>query len=197
MARSQGKAGGTGKQILMRRVVFAFPVIIFAVVAFFLFRSLYVVPAQVSLPSVLIDKPAPAIALQPLDAHPGFTRNDLASGHVTVVNFFGSWCVPCRMEGPELMKLSKRGGFVLYGVSYKDKPDASEEFLNATGNPFAAIVADPQGLTGIDWGVTAAPETYVIDGKGVIRFKYNIGPLTPEVVEQELVPAIEKARQSS
>jgi cytochrome c biogenesis protein CcmG/thiol:disulfide interchange protein DsbE len=181
----------------MRRLVFTLPVIAFVAVAFFLFRSLYVVPAQVSLPSVLIDKPAPPITLQPLDAHLGFTRADLASGHVTVVNFFASWCVSCRVEGDELMKLSKRGGFVLYGVAYEDKPDATEDFLNATGNPFAAIVADQKGLTGIDWGVTAAPETYVIDGKGIIRFKYNIGPLTPEVVQQQLLPAIEAARKSS
>jgi cytochrome c biogenesis protein CcmG/thiol:disulfide interchange protein DsbE len=180
----------------VKRWLYVVPALGFAVIAAFLFRSLFLVPTEVSLPSVLLDKPAPPIALPPLAGHPGFSRADLASGHVSVVNFFASWCLPCRMEGAELMKLSGQSGFALYGVAYKDKPDASEGFLAATGNPFAAIVTDLQGLTGIDWGVTAAPETFVIDGKGVIRFKYNVGPLTPEVVQQQLLPAIAAARRS-
>lgn len=180
----------------MKRLVYLLPVLAFLVIAGFLYRSLFLVPAQVALPSVLIDKPAPPIALPPLPGHPGFSRADLAAGEVTVVNFFASWCPPCRLEGPELMKLSQRTGFRLVGVAYKDKPEATQDFLNITGNPFSAIVADQQGQAAIDWGVTAAPETFVIDAKGVIRFKYNIGPLTPEVVRDQLLPAIEMARKA-
>lgn len=181
----------------MKRLVYILPVLGFVAIAAFLYRGLFLVSPQVSLPSVLIDKPAPPIALPPLPGHAGFSRADLARGEVTVVNFFASWCPPCRIEGPELMKLSQQGGFRLVGVAYKDKAEATQEFLNLTGNPFTAIVADDQGLTAIDWGVTAAPETFVIDGKGVIRFKYNIGPLTPEVVRDQLLPAIEAAKKAS
>jgi len=178
----------------MRRWVFALPVVGFLVVAGFLFRALFLTPTQVELPSVLIDKPAPPIALSPLDEGTrGFARADLAKGQVTVVNFFASWCAPCRLEADSLMFLSRSRGVTLYGVAYKDKPADTRQFLTETGNPFAAIVADRQGSAAIDWGVTAAPETFVIDGKGVIRFKY-VGPLSADILAKVLMPQIRKAQ---
>lgn len=178
----------------MRRVLFILPILGFAILAFFLFHSLGGRPPDI-LPSVLIDKPAPTLGLAALEGSPGFTDADLRSGHVSVVNFFASWCAPCRLEADTLAALSKKPGFSLYGVAYHDKPDDTRQFLADVGNPFSAIVADTGGLRAIDWGVTAAPETFVVDGHGVIRFKY-VGQLTDQVVAQQLLPAIQAAAQA-
>lgn len=186
----------------MSRWIFAVPVLGFAVVVFFLFRGLYLTPTSVYLPSVLLDKPAPEVNLSPMDAGtPGFTRADLAAGHVTVVNFFASWCVPCHEEADALLRFSKTPGITIYGVDYEDERRTvggrdGREFLSEVGNPFTRIVADVHGRVAIDWGVYGAPETFVVDGKGVIRFKL-IGALTDQNIAQQLLPEIEKAKQAS
>ena len=181
----------------MTRWLYAVPVAAFLVLAFFLFHSLFGRPPDL-LPSALIDKPAPEINLAAIDsATPAFTRVDLASGHVTVVNFFASWCVPCRMESAQLMTLSKTPGIILYGVDYEERQTgAGRAFLDQQGNPFSRIVADTHGTTGINWGVYGVPETYVVDGKGVVRFKL-VGQLTASAMRDQLLPEIEKARQAS
>jgi cytochrome c biogenesis protein CcmG/thiol:disulfide interchange protein DsbE len=178
----------------MRRAIFILPILGFAILAFFLFKSLWNRPPDL-LPSVLIDKPAPALGLAALDGAPGFGDADLRAGHVSIVNFFASWCAPCRLEADTLMALSKSKGFALYGVAYHDKPDDTRQFLAETGDPFAAIVTDTSGLRAIDWGVAAAPETFVVDGRGVIRFKY-VGQLTDQVIAQQVMPAVAAAAQA-
>jgi cytochrome c biogenesis protein CcmG, thiol:disulfide interchange protein DsbE len=181
----------------MKRWLYAVPVAGFLVLAGFLFHSLFGPPPEL-LPSALIDKPAPQFNLAAIDGDtPAFTRADLAAGHVTVVNFFASWCVPCRMESAQLMTLSKMPGITLYGVDYEERqPGAGRGFLNEQGNPFSRIVADTHGTTGINWGVYGVPETYVVDGKGVVRFKL-VGQLTAAAMTGQLLPEIEKARQAS
>ena len=181
----------------MKRLVYAVPVLAFALLAFFLFKSL-IMPAPNVLPSALIDKPAPPMTLAAMDgATPAFSSADLASGHVTVVNFFASWCVPCRAESAQLMALSKNTGIALYGIDYEEhQPGAGRAFLNELGNPFSHIVADTSGSEGIQWGVYGVPETYVVDGKGIVRFKL-VGALTEEALTGQLLPAIEQAKQAS
>ena len=126
-----------------------------------------------------------------------FTHADLTAGHVTIVNVFASWCAPCRTEVGQLAALSRIPGVALYGLAQKDKPEATREFLNAFGDPFARIAQDVDGRASIEWGVYGVPETFVIDGKGIIRFKYDLQALTPEIIRDELMPAIEAARRSS
>ena len=180
----------------MKRLIYILPVLAFLAVAFFLFRSLYDVAPE-ALPSPLIGKPAPRLTLPPLDAMTqGFGPADLASGKVVVVNVFSSTCIPCREEAPVLNQLAKMPGMTLYGFVWKDKPEQARAFLNEFGNPFSRIGFDGDGRAGIEWGVYGWPETYVIDGKGVIRFKYDEGPLTPEVVRDQLLPAIRAAQGS-
>jgi len=180
----------------LKRLIYILPVLVFLGLAGFLFAALnksrYTPPSIV--PSVLINQSAPSLALPPLHPQtPGFARTELAAGQVTVINFFASWCAPCRLEAPVLMAISQNPEFRLLGVAYKDKRPDTEAFLQEGGNPFAAIVADDEGRTAIDWGVTAAPETFVVDGKGVVRYRYQ-GALTPQVIEQELLPAIRAAK---
>lgn len=180
----------------MKRLVYALPVLAFGLLAFFLFRSLWAPPPNV-LPSALIDKPVPDRTLPPLDAQTqGFGPKDFKKGKVIVVNVFSSTCVPCRLEAPVLDELAKRPGITLYGFVWKDKAPDARQFLNEVGNPFSRIGQDTDGAAGLQWGVYGWPETYVVDGRGIIRFKY-VGALTPEIVDKLLLPAMEQARAAS
>jgi cytochrome c biogenesis protein CcmG/thiol:disulfide interchange protein DsbE len=179
------------------RLVFILPIAGFAVLAFFLFKGLWGRPAD-QIPSVLINKPAPLDQVPALDAQTqGFGPKELKSGKVVVVNFFSSTCVPCRLEAPVLNRLAQTPGITLYGYVWKDKPENARAFLNELGNPFSRIGVDTDGRMGMNWGVRGWPETFVVDGKGIIRFKYDAGELTPEIVKDQLLPAIEAARRSS
>lgn len=146
--------------------------------------------------SVLIDKPAPEFALPPVEGTgvPGFDTAAL-SGEVTIVNVFASWCIPCRDEHPVLEALKAETGVRLFGMNQKDAPENALAFLTELGNPYDAIGADSNGRASIDWGVYGVPETFIVDAKGVIRFKH-VGPLDFDDIAKEIIPAIEKARQS-
>lgn len=147
--------------------------------------------------SVLINKPAPQFALAAVDGLgvPGFDTAKL-QGDVTVVNVFASWCIPCRDEHPVLEQLKGETGIRLFGINQKDSADNAAKFLAELGNPYDAIGADDSGRTSIDWGVYGVPETFIVDGKGVIRFKHT-GPLSAADIDREIVPAIARARASS
>jgi cytochrome c biogenesis protein CcmG/thiol:disulfide interchange protein DsbE len=144
--------------------------------------------------SVLIDKPAPQFTLAAVEGTgvPGFDTAAL-SGEVTVVNVFASWCIPCRDEHPVLEALKQQTGVRMFGMNQKDAAENAAAFLTELGNPYDAIGADTNGRTSIDWGVYGVPETFVVDAKGVIRFKH-VGPLVIEDIASEIVPAIAKAK---
>ncbi len=179
----------------MKRWIFILPVAAFAVLAFFLFKSLWAPPPSI-IPSALLDKPAPRLTLPALDARStAFTPADLTAGHVSVINVFASWCAPCRTETSQLAALSQLSGVALYGLVQKDKPEAARAFLDELGNPFAKIARDDDGRASIEWGVYGVPETYVVDGKGIVRFKY-VGPLNDQVLQDQVLPAVKAARGS-
>ena len=142
------------------------------------------------LPSQLVGKATPEFTLPPLDAEAqSFTRAELAQGRPTVINFFASWCTPCRVEHPTLQAMAARGDITLYGIDYKDNPEKARAFLNELGNPFGRINEDRDGRAAIDFGVTGVPETFVIDGNGVIKAHYA-GPLSDAVVRGLILPAL-------
>ncbi len=144
------------------------------------------------IPSVMIGKPAPQFDLPPLYAgKPGFKTADL-KGHVTLVNFFASWCIPCRAEHPLLRQIPKKG-ITLIGVNYKDKPENAKTYLAELGNPYNRVVTDAHGSTGINFGVYGVPETYLIDKNGIIRYKQT-GPLTENVLRNQIIPMAEKLK---
>ena len=181
----------------MSRLIYAIPVLGFLALAGVLFWTLIDFRPPDVLPSPLIDKPAPQRALPALDGQTqGFGPGELASGKVVVVNVFSTTCVPCRVEAPVLDRLATLPGMTLYGFVWEDKPDSARKFLEEVGNPFSRIGLDLDGSIGREWGIYGWPETYVVDGRGIVRFKY-VGALTDQVVAQQLLPAIEKAKLAS
>lgn len=144
------------------------------------------------LPSALIGREAPSlsqtVALRP-DGPP--SDAELTAPGMKLVNFFASWCAPCRAEHPILKQLSA-GGVTVIGVNYKDKPANALAFLSEMGDPYTRIGADPTGRVALDWGIYGVPETFVIDGSGKIVMRYP-GPLTEQILREELLPALKKA----
>ncbi len=172
----------------MRRLLFLLPVALFAVLAGNFALGLFRDPSL--LPSVLIDKPAPDFNLFALGDKPGLATADLA-GHVTLINFFASWCAPCRVEHPLLMRLAAEGSVALYGINYKDKPEKASRLLAELGDPYRRIGIDGEGRTAIDFGVYGVPETYVIDKDGRIRYR-QVGPITQEDYETKILPLLRR-----
>lgn len=170
------------------------PVAVFLGLAFLFYRGLSGDPAEV--PSVLINKPVPDFVLEPVEALnlPGLATADLKKGAVTLVNVWASWCVPCRTEHPLLMQLAKRDDLRVVGINYKDDPANARRFLITLGVPFAAVGSDPTGRAAVDWGVYGVPESFLVDGEGVIRLKW-IGPLTQEALDNEIIPKIEAIKR--
>jgi cytochrome c biogenesis protein CcmG/thiol:disulfide interchange protein DsbE len=145
-----------------------------------------------ALPSARAGEQAPAVVLTDLGGKPMFDDASLRDGEVKLVNYWASWCAPCRVEHPNL-DLLREEGVTIYGVNYKDDPEKAIGFLEELGNPYAALGADPEGRMALDWGVYGVPETYVVDGEGVILLRVA-GPVTQRVMDQTLRPAIEAAR---
>jgi cytochrome c biogenesis protein CcmG/thiol:disulfide interchange protein DsbE len=132
--------------------------------------------------SQMIGKPMPEFALQPIvPGHAGLSLADLKTGQPRLVNVFASWCVPCRVEAPQLIEL-KRRGVPIEGIAVRDRAEDLTPFLTGGGDPFDRIGSDPQSRVQFDLGSSGVPESYVIDGKGVIRLQH-IGDIRPEEVD--------------
>ncbi len=142
-------------------------------------------------PSVLIGRRPPDFALPPVEGAdlPTFASSDIAAPErPVVVNFWASWCVPCIIEHPHLMALHRQG-VPVFGVNHKDRAPDAVAFLRRHGNPFARLGADTPGRVSIDWGVYGVPETYILDRRGVVRWRWA-GPLTPELMASDVRPLL-------
>jgi len=185
--------------ISARRLWVALPLVIFlGLIALLFVRLGSGDPSRI--PSALIGKPVPTLALPPLD---GLTRNGTPvaglepaefAGHITVVNVWASWCVPCHTEHPQLMRLASDPRVRLVGINYKDIAENARRFLGRYGNPFAAVGVDQNGRSAIEWGVYGVPETFLVGRDGRIAYKL-VGPITEENWPA-LAREIEKARGS-
>lgn len=169
------------------------PLVLFAVLAGFLAIGLKLDPRHV--PSPLIDKPVPDFSLPLLDRPELAFTPDQFKGSVWVLNVWASWCVACREEHEVLKLLVSRNTAPLVGLNYKDEVPAALNWLQRLGDPYALSVVDAAGQVGIDWGVYGVPETFVIDGAGIIRYKH-IGPITTEDVDRTLLPLIETLQRA-
>lgn len=166
------------------------PLLIFVGLAIALAIGLTLKPQEV--PSALVGKPAPQFTLPPLDGQTtGFATADLATGGVSVVNVFASWCAPCRVEHPQLVAIRDQTSAKLYGIAYKDKPEASRQFLDRLGNPFNAIGADLSGRVGIEWGVYGVPETFIVNGEGQVVHRH-VGAIMEHDLTETILPLIHR-----
>ena len=143
------------------------------------------------LESTRIGKIAPTIIQEALGEFPNVTPERLKSGELTLVNFWASWCPPCRAEHPQLLDMQAQGLSII-GVNFKDTIGPATSYLTNDGNPFEGVAFDPQGRTAINWGVTAPPETFIIAGDGTVLFRYA-GPLVGSDYEQRFLPALQDA----
>jgi len=165
------------------------PLIFLGLAGMFFFGLMRENPDQ--LPSSLTGRQVPEINLTDLSSDPAPTTADLLVDGVKLVNFWASWCGPCRVEHPTLMMM-QANGIPIIGINYKDDPANALAFLAELDDPFIKIGADFTGRNAIEWGVTAVPETFVIDGNGNIVLRYP-GPITSRVYERFIAPAIQEA----
>lgn len=149
-------------------------------------------PADREIRSAMLGKPLPLFALAPAAAGlPGLARADLADGKVHLVNFFASWCVPCAVEAPQLAAL-KAAGVDVVGIAIRDRPEDLAVFLRRNGNPFSRIGADNDSRIQFEIGSSGVPESFVIDGKGVIRYQH-IGVIQTREDMDAILSAVKEA----
>ena len=174
----------------MARWLMVLPPVLFAGLAGLFYAGMYRSnPGE--LQSVFVGRAAPAVPATTLPGIPGLTAADLTSGEVTVVNFWATWCPPCRAEHPILKEMAANGVRVA-GVNIRDDDDKALAYLAEEGNPFFGVATDPAMRGAIDWGVTAPPETFIVGGDGTVLFRF-VGPLVGTDYETRFKPELEKA----
>ncbi|MGI9388798.1 MAG: DsbE family thiol:disulfide interchange protein [Boseongicola sp.] len=144
-----------------------------------------------SLPSAFVGQSAPRVSVEPLSGLIPFSDELLRVSGPKLINFWASWCAPCRVEHPQLMTLEAEG-LEIYGVNYKDDPERAQKFLNRFGDPYEGVGADPEGRMALDWGVYGVPETFVVDGNGKVIFRFA-GPVTDVILKKRIRPALAEA----
>jgi cytochrome c biogenesis protein CcmG, thiol:disulfide interchange protein DsbE len=174
----------------MARWLMLLPPVLFAGLAGTLYFGLYRDnPGE--LQSVFVGRAAPVLPTTGLPGLPMVTDADLRTGEVTVLNFWASWCPPCRAEHPVLLDMAARGIRVA-GVNMMDDDAKAVAYLAEEGNPFIGVATDPNGRNRVEWGVTAPPETFILAGDGTVLFRF-VGPLVGTDYETRFVPELEKA----
>jgi len=173
----------------MARVKLFVPLVLFLGLAALLYRGLSLDPQE--LPSALIDRSFPVFELPRLDDGTLVTARDLV-GEVALVNVWATWCIACRVEHPYLTRLAEEG-MPIFGVNYKDEDQAARDWLQRYGDPYRFSISDPLGRLGLDLGVYGAPETYLIDARGVIRYRH-VGVIDERIWTSRLLPLVEAIR---
>ena len=172
----------------MRKLILLLPLFAFLIICFFVLIYLLKEKDPSKPPSALIGKEIPAFQVTNLfDRNETLTNNNLKNKFV-LLNFFASWCAPCKIEHPLFFTIKKDfPNLVLLGINYKDKIEDAETYLNNAGNPYTYVGLDPHGMIGLDFGVFGLPETFLINNKGKIVFKH-LGPLNNTIINNEIKP---------
>jgi cytochrome c biogenesis protein CcmG/thiol:disulfide interchange protein DsbE len=177
----------------MRRLALFIPLAAFALIGAVFAIGLTRDPARI--PSALIDRPLPEFALPPIEGRTEGLSSEDFKGEVSLLNVFGSWCASCLIEHPTLMEIARSGDVAIYGLNWKDRPGDGAAWLARHGDPYRKIGDDPRGHVVVALGVTGAPETFVIDKEGRVRYKH-VGPITPEAWRRTLAPLIEELKRT-
>lgn len=180
--------------VLSRRLLVALPVTAFAGIAGMFLWGLARDPS--TLPSTLVGRRVPQFSLKAVLGRTGELSDSDLVGQVSLVNFFASWCPPCRLEHPIFLEIAGKNIVPLYGINYKDTPENASRWLNTLGDPYAQTGADLDGRVAIEWGVYGIPETFVIDAEGRIAYRH-IGQLTEQALAASILPLIERLRQDA
>ena len=174
-----------------RYLRYSIPLIVFAVIAAFLFKGLGMNPREI--PSPLIGKSVPEFSLPSLEqADTRITHKDLL-GNVYLLNVWATWCVSCRAEHETLVELARSGKVDIVGLNWKDDRDKAQVWLRQLGNPYTVNIFDQKGRTAIDLGVYGAPETFLVDGQGIIRFKHA-GPVSRDLINSKILPLVDQLK---
>jgi len=173
----------------MKKLRFLLPLLVFLAIAAFLAVGLKLNPRE--LPSPLVDKPAPAFEARRLGTSSDTFSPSSMAGKVWLLNVWASWCVSCRQEHPVLTRFAQQGLAPVVGLNHKDQDDAALRWLQLHGNPYLLSIVDQEGRIGIDYGVYGVPETFVIDARGIVRYRHT-GPITQELLESRIIPLIRR-----
>ena len=174
---------------MKKTLAFAIPLAIFLGLCVLLWKGLAMDPSL--LPSELVNEPVPAFTLPELTEPTKTLSADDLKGKVRLLNVWATWCPSCYVEHPMLVKLAKEQGVAIVGMNYKDERAKALDYLAKYGNPYESVIYDERGRLGIDLGVYGAPETFLIDAQGVIRYRF-VGVLDERVWERELLPRIKQ-----
>lgn len=172
------------------RIVLAFPFVVFTVFAVLFYLGLRDEEAG-GLTSALLGRKAPTLITTQLGDNSPPSDNDVVADGVKLLNFWASWCAPCRAEHPNLQELNEQG-FTILGVNYKDQTEHALGFLAELGNPYEKTGADSEGRTAINWGVYGIPETFVIDSEGTVLLRWA-GPVTSRALDEHIMPVLQSA----
>jgi cytochrome c biogenesis protein CcmG/thiol:disulfide interchange protein DsbE len=164
----------------MKKQLLIFPSIIFFFILLVFFYLLIIDRDPTELPSVLIEKKVPRFETESLLNDKKFISTEEFANKTVIVNFFATWCKPCREEHPYIKRLSNTKGIKIIGINYKDNPQRTIKWLKELGNPYSNIAIDSNGQIGIDWGVYGLPETFIVNAEGIIKYRH-VGPITKKV----------------
>ena len=164
----------------MKKQLLIFPAIVFFFILLVFFYLLIIDRDPTELPSVLIEKKVPRFEAESLSNDKKFISTEEFGNKTTIVNFFATWCKPCREEHRYIKLLSNTKGIKIIGINYKDNPQRTIKWLKELGNPYSNIAIDSNGQIGIDWGVYGIPETFIVNAEGIIKYRH-VGPITKKV----------------
>ncbi len=165
------------------------PLLVFLIISAFLWKGLSNDPHQ--LQSALVGKPVPEFSYPDLLNPSHVVTNQVFLGHVSLLNVWATWCITCHVEHPILLDIARSKTVQVFGLNYKDDGLAAQQWLQKYGDPFQQIIFDPKGTLAIDLGVYGTPETFVIDARGIIRYRY-IGPISPDDWQEKIEPVVKR-----
>ena len=176
---------------MKRRLILFIPLVVALVLGMFLWQGLKLDPRE--LPSALIGKPFPEFTLSTVQDESAQMTQDALKGQVSLVNVWATWCVSCRQEHPELVRIAKETGIPIFGLNYKDTRPEAIRWLDEYLDPYQFSLFDADGRVGLDLGVYGAPETYILDKDGIIRYRF-VGVIDRNIWLNELLPEVNKWR---